>query len=64
LPASNDKHRLRQLPGTALRRHSFAIDLSGRIIAMADTSPGPLLATFDLGAIRKARREERFCWQI
>ena len=31
---------------------------------MADTSPGLVLATFDLRAIRKARREERFHWQI
>jgi predicted amidohydrolase len=44
--------------------HSFAVDPSGRIIAMADTSPGFVLATLDLGAIRKARREERFRWQI
>jgi predicted amidohydrolase len=44
--------------------HSFAVDPSGGIIAMADTSPGLVLATFDLGAIRKARREERFRWQI
>jgi predicted amidohydrolase len=44
--------------------HSFAVDPSGRIIAMADTSPGFVLATFDLGAIRKARRQERFRWQI
>jgi deaminated glutathione amidase len=44
--------------------HSFAVDPSGRIISMADTSPGLLLATFDLAAIRKARREERFRWQI
>ena len=39
--------------------HSFALDPSGRIVAMADTSPGLVLATFDLRAIRKARREER-----
>ena len=44
--------------------HSFAVDPSGRIIAMADASPGLVLATFDLGAIRKERREERFRWQI
>ena len=44
--------------------HSFAVDPSGRIIVMADTSPGLVLATFDLGAIRKARRQERFRWQI
>jgi predicted amidohydrolase len=43
--------------------HSFAVDPSGRIIAMADSSPGLALAIFDLEAIRKARREERFRWQ-
>jgi deaminated glutathione amidase len=44
--------------------HSFAVDPSGRIISMTDSSPGLVLATFDLGAIRKARRVERFRWQI
>ena len=44
--------------------HSFAVDPSGKIIVMADTSPGLVLARFDLEAIRKARREERFRWQI
>ena len=44
--------------------HSFAVDPSGRIIAMADTSPGLVLATFDLVAIRKARHDEHFSWQI
>jgi len=44
--------------------HSFAVDASGRIIAMADASPGLLLATFDLAAIRRTRREERFRGQI
>jgi predicted amidohydrolase len=44
--------------------HSFAVDASGRIIAMADAGAALVLATFDLAAIRKARREERFRWQI
>jgi deaminated glutathione amidase len=44
--------------------HSFAVDPSGRVIAMADTSPGLVLATFDLAAIRRMRRDERFRWQI
>jgi deaminated glutathione amidase len=44
--------------------HSFAVDPSGRIIAMADTSPGLVLATFDLAAIRTMRREDWFRWQI
>jgi deaminated glutathione amidase len=43
--------------------HSFAVDASGRIIAMADAAPGLVLASFDLAAIRKTRREERFRWQ-
>lgn len=43
--------------------HSFAVDPSGRIIVMADASPGLVLAGFDLAAIRKARRQERFRWQ-
>jgi deaminated glutathione amidase len=43
---------------------SFAVDPSDIIIAMADTSPGLVFAPFDLAAIRKARREDRFRWQI
>lgn len=42
--------------------HSFAVDAGGRIIAMADASPGLLLAQFDLAAIRRTRRDERFRW--
>ncbi len=44
--------------------HSFAVDASGHIIAMAGASPGLVLATFDLAAIRRTRCEERFRWQI
>lgn len=44
--------------------HSFAIDATGRIIMMADASPGLVLATFDLAAIRRTRRQEWFRWQI
>jgi deaminated glutathione amidase len=44
--------------------HSFAVDSFGRIIAMADDAPGLVVATFDLAAIRKARHEDRFRWQI
>jgi predicted amidohydrolase len=43
--------------------HSFAVDPSGAIIAMADHLPGPVIAEFDLDAIRKWRRGERFRWQ-
>jgi hypothetical protein len=35
-----------------------------RIIAIADASPGLVLATFDLAAIRRALCEERFRWQM
>jgi deaminated glutathione amidase len=44
--------------------HSFAVDTSGAIIAMADHSPGLAIAAFDLAAIRKARIADRFRWQI
>jgi deaminated glutathione amidase len=44
--------------------HSFAVDPVGRITVMADASPGLVFATFDLTSIRRARREERFRWQI
>jgi deaminated glutathione amidase len=42
--------------------HSFATDASGGIIAMANASERLLLATFDLAAIGRMRREERFRW--
>jgi predicted amidohydrolase len=44
--------------------HSFAVDASGRIIAMADAGAALVRATFDLAAIGEARREQRFRWQI
>jgi deaminated glutathione amidase len=44
--------------------HSFAVDPSGAIIAMAGHSPGLCIAAFDLAAIRQARIEERFRWQV
>jgi predicted amidohydrolase len=44
--------------------HSFAVNPSGGIVAMADASPGLAVATFDLAAVRKARVEDRFRWQI
>jgi deaminated glutathione amidase len=43
--------------------HSFAVDPFGGIIVMADAGPELVVAIFDLAAIRKARREERFRWQ-
>jgi deaminated glutathione amidase len=44
--------------------HSFAVDACGRIIVIADATPRLVLARFDLAAIREARREERFRWQV
>jgi deaminated glutathione amidase len=44
--------------------HSFAVDACGRIIVAADVSPGLVLATFDLAAIRRTRDDERFRWEI
>jgi predicted amidohydrolase len=44
--------------------HSFAVDSTGAIIAMADDSPGLTIAAFDLSLIRKARTEEHFRWQV
>jgi len=44
--------------------HSFAVDPSGAIIAMADRSLGRAIAAFDLAVIRQARIEDRFRWQI
>jgi deaminated glutathione amidase len=44
--------------------HSFAVDACGRIIVTADASPGLVVATFDLAAIRRTRDDERFRWEI
>jgi deaminated glutathione amidase len=44
--------------------HSFAVEPPGRIIAMAGDLPGLTIASFDLAAIRRARSEDRFRWQI
>jgi len=44
--------------------HSFAVDSTGAIIAMADDSPGLTMAAFDLSLIRKARTEDHFRWQV
>ena len=51
-------------PGPRCDGHSFAVDATGRIIAMAVAKPELLLATFDLAATRRTRREDRFRWQI
>ena len=44
--------------------HSFAVDSTGAIIAMADDSPGLMIAAFDLTLIHQARAEEHFRWQV
>lgn len=44
--------------------HSFAVDATGRIIAMADDSPGLTMATFDVAEIRKTRQEDHFRWHV
>ena len=44
--------------------HSFAVDPCGSIITIADASPQLVLATFDIGMIRRLRTEERFRWQV
>jgi deaminated glutathione amidase len=44
--------------------HSFAVDPLGRVIALADHSPGLHIAEFDLDAIREARTEDGFRWQV
>jgi predicted amidohydrolase len=50
-------------PGPRCDGHSFAVDATGRIIAMAVARPELLLATFGLAATRRTRREDRFRWQ-
>jgi predicted amidohydrolase len=44
--------------------HSFAVDATGAIIAMADESPGLIIAAFDLTLIRRTRTEEHFRWRL
>lgn len=44
--------------------HSFAADPTGAVVAMADNSPGLILAPFDLSLIRKARTEDHFRWHF
>ena len=43
-------------PGPLCESHSFAVDATGRIIAMTVAKPELLLATFDLAATRRTRR--------
>jgi deaminated glutathione amidase len=51
-------------PAPCCDGHSFAVDATGHIIVMADASSGLAIATFDLAAIRQARNEDRFRWQV
>jgi deaminated glutathione amidase len=44
--------------------HSFAVDPTGKVIAMAGTSPGLIVAGFDLASIRKTRRDDSFRWKV
>jgi len=43
--------------------HSFAVDPLGNVLAMADDRAGLMLAEFDLGLIRRTRREDWFRWR-
>lgn len=42
---------------------SFAVDPLGRILVMADERAGLAIADFDLGLIRRTRREDWFRWR-
>ncbi len=42
--------------------HSFAVDPTGTVIAMADALPGMIFADFDLESIRKLRVDDHFRW--
>ena len=44
--------------------HSFAVDPLGRVIALADDSPGIVIAEFDLSLIRRTRAEDSFRWRV
>lgn len=44
--------------------HSFAVDPTGTVIAMADDFPGLTIATFDLELIRRLRAEDHFRWRL
>jgi len=44
--------------------HSFAVDPNGTVIAIADDSPGLIMANFDLDLIRRIRTEDRFRWFV
>lgn len=44
--------------------HSFAVDPTGAVIAMADESTGLVTASFDLALIRRLRMEDHFRWRL
>lgn len=51
-------------PKPACDGHSFAVDVFGTVIAMADDSPRLTIASFDLDLIRRARVEDHFRWRV
>ena len=44
--------------------HSFAVDHTGALIAIADEMPTMIVASFDLSSIRAKRAKEQFRWRI
>jgi predicted amidohydrolase len=44
--------------------HSFAVDPTGTIIAIADDSPSLTIASLDLSLIRRLREEDDFRWRL
>lgn len=50
-------------PAPVCDGHSFAVDPTGAVIAMAGDSPGLTIASFDLELIRRLRKEDHFRWR-
>jgi deaminated glutathione amidase len=50
-------------PVPACDGHSFAVDPTGAVIAMAGDDAGLTLAAFDVGLIRRLRQEDHFRWR-
>jgi predicted amidohydrolase len=51
-------------PAPACDGHSFAVDPTGAVVAMAGDSPGLTIAAFDLPLIRRLRDEDCFRWRL
>jgi deaminated glutathione amidase len=47
----------------APRSDGFAVNALGNVIALADDSPGVVIADFDISSIRRARVEDHFRWR-